>query len=143
LRRRPRLRRARGGRPASSFFQGLQAEIQIAAQLFHLGAHLPIIIVSNIKAPAQAAVFFLKLLHTTQQLLHQIARSSRTSRRRAWRGHGPATANRLKLAPQIQNLVLQRNPFAAFNLRLDRGRKSQPKTQKHDPETEAGVRHGQ
>jgi hypothetical protein len=30
----------------------LQAEIQITAQLFHLGAYLPVIIVGYIKAPA-------------------------------------------------------------------------------------------
>jgi len=77
LRRRPRLRRARGGRPASPSLERLQAEIQIAAQFFHLGAHLPVIIVGDINATAQAAVFFFKLLHTTKQLLHQIARGSR------------------------------------------------------------------
>ena len=41
LRRRPRLRRARGGRAASPFLQGLQTEIQITAQLFQFGTQLP------------------------------------------------------------------------------------------------------
>jgi hypothetical protein len=129
LRRRPRLRRARGGRPASPFFQGLQAEIQITTQLFYLGAHLPIIIVGHIKASAQATVFFLKLLHATQQLLHQIARSSGPARRRAWRGRGTATANRLKFSPQIQDLVLQRDALSAFHLGMRRGGKRKAKPQ--------------
>jgi hypothetical protein len=107
----------------------LQAEIQIAAQFFDLGAQLPIIIVGDIGATTQAAVFFLKLLHTTEQLLHQIARSRRSARRCAWRGHGGTTApQRIKFPPQIQDLVLQRDPLAGFHLSLRRRGKRQPKT---------------
>jgi hypothetical protein len=119
----------------------LQPEIQITTQLFHLGAHLPIIIIGHIKAPAQAAVFFLKFLHATQQLLHQIARSRRSARRRAWRGSGAASAQRIKLAPQIQHLVLQRDALSAFHLRM-RGRgKRKAKPQNGQAENGGCVRH--
>jgi hypothetical protein len=117
----------------------LQAEIQITAQLFHLGAHLPVIIVGYIKAPAQAAVFFFKFLHATQQLLHQIARSRRSARRRAWRGPGAASAEGIKLAPQIQHLVLQGYALSAFHLGMRRGGKRQPKTQNGQAENRGCV----
>jgi hypothetical protein len=101
---------------------------------------LPVIIVGYIKAPAQAAVFFLKLLHATQQLLHQIARSGRPTRRRAWRGHGAtASAERIKLAPQIQHLVLQGYALSAFHLGMRRGGKRQPKTQNGQAENRGCV----
>jgi hypothetical protein len=129
LRRRPRLRRARGGRSASSSLKSLQAEIKIAAQLFQFSAQLPVIVFGHIKLATLTAVFFLKLLHATEQLLHQIARSRRSARRRAWRGHGGTTApQRIKFPPQIQDLVLQRDPLASFHLSLRRRGKRQPKT---------------
>jgi hypothetical protein len=88
---------------------------------------LPIIIVGNVKAPAQAAVFFFKLLHAAQQVLHHIARSGRPARRRAWRGYGAASAQRIKLASQIQHLVLQRDALSAFHLGMRRGGKRKAK----------------
>jgi len=117
---------------------------RIAAQLFHLGAHLPIIIIGHIKPPAQAAVFFLKFLHATEQLLHQIARSGRPARGRAWRGQRAATttAQRIKLPPQIQDLVLQRDPLAGFHLSLYRAGKRQPKAQKRQTENRGEACHG-
>ena len=143
LRRRPRLRRARGGRSASPFLQGLQAEIQIAAQLFHLGAHLPIIILGHISATTQAAVFFFQFLHATKQLLHQIARSGRPARGRAWRSYrATAAPQRIKFPPQIQDLVLQRNALPAIHLSLCGGGKRQPQTQKSQTENRGKACHG-
>jgi hypothetical protein len=121
----------------------LQAEIQIAAQLFHLGAHLPIIIIGHIKPPAQAAVFFLKFLYATQQLLHQIARSSGPARGRAWRCHGTtAAAQRIKFPPQIQDLVLQRNALSGFHLGERRHCQHQPKAQARQTQSEGKSCHG-
>jgi hypothetical protein len=102
---------------------------------------LPVIIVGHIKAPAQTAVFFLKLLHATQQLLHQIARSGRPTRRRAGRGPGAASAKGIKLAPQIQHLVLQRDALSAFHLGMRGGGKRKAKPQNGQAENGGCVRH--
>jgi hypothetical protein len=132
LRRLPRLRRARGGRSASPFLQRIQAEIHVTAQLVQIAAQLPVIIFGNVKLAALAAVFFFKFLHTGQQLLHQIARSGRTARSRAWRWQRTATgsAQTVNFAPQIKDLVLQRNAFPAFHLGVSRRGQHQTKTHK-------------
>lgn len=140
LRRLPRLRRARGGRSASTFLQRVQAEIHIAAQLVQIAAQLPVIVFGNIKLATQTPAFFLKLLHSAQQLLHQIARRGRTARRSAWRWQGTATgsAQAVNFAPQIQDLVLQRNAFPAFHLGVNRRGQHQAKT--HKRQAKAGKR---
>jgi hypothetical protein len=121
----------------------LQAEIKIAAQLFQFSAQLPVIVFGHIKLATLTAIFFLKLLHATQQLLHQIARSGGPARRRAWRSDRATTApQRINLPPQIQDLVLQRNAFTAFHLGLSRRCKRQSKAQKRKTENRGDACHG-
>jgi len=105
---------------AAAPFQGLQAEIHIAAQLLDILGQASVGVFGDIELATHAADLLLQFTDAGEELLCQFLRNAgATAGRRGYRcgGEAATTASRIKVAPQFQDLVLQGDAFTAVHLR--------------------------